>query len=398
MPSGLRFDYVEDLVANIAKRTKTFVENHPVATAVAVGLVGGITYKTYIYYRNRRTCNPLSTILTDPLTALNDLYRVNDDFQSDAKFYKIEDCSQPHEQALDLLNQLVAVYEKEESPIFLLGECTKQDFWPCQLSRTWQPRYRNQFEARVVSSLQEKLNSSDAVHYVGFGCGGMFQDLVIACKLLSQKSDGVLTMHLIDPKFWGFLNLYNKSKDNDLNQPFEVDVQRRADFSEGIDKLVDYVQNMDALMRTLSLDEVKRKICLEPAGIEDPAKQFLSFLKTSFPQAVLNLYLYAKATDYTDYVQKNGLPYPDMVCAADIDDEMSLWRNSLNDYNLLCIKVLQNRPDSSNILLRKGVNNACLQLISLDPVDGWEKERITIGHTSSGAKKKIEVYFTQEGI
>ena len=60
-------------------------------------------------------------------------------------------------------------------------------------------QYRTAFEERATSLLLEKLKSEQPIQYVGFGSGGLFQDLVILAKTLKQKPASSIVINLIDP-------------------------------------------------------------------------------------------------------------------------------------------------------------------------------------------------------
>ncbi len=92
------------------------------------------------------------------------------------------------------LKKMIQNYE-QKSPIFLLNECFARS---CKLSRQHAPQYRNCFDNKTVSTLVEKLQSPDPVHYASFGSGYMFQDLILMTKTLALVPNARLVLHLID--------------------------------------------------------------------------------------------------------------------------------------------------------------------------------------------------------
>jgi hypothetical protein len=303
----------------------------------------------------------LDLLLTDPEKALGRVKKVSNA------------CSKEGEAELEhsvsdevvLFKKLVKKHEKN-CPVFLLGECTSEDWGACCLSRAYCPQYRDQYESRVCDSLLEKLQKNgDAVHYVDFGSGGAFQTLVVLARTLSKKPDSSLAVHLIDPKH----TPHTVSRDT-------LQVHRAVNIHD------DY--NLEPIMPQLlqhgreewggknDEDSVIRKGILSGyALVEEQGKQMIGWLAKTFPDAKLSLSLHESSQSYLNYLEKIGLPSPDVISAADIQDEMSLIHGSMQGYSLLCRQTLQKKPDSINWLLgKKSQSTGCLTQLSLTPLSG----------------------------
>ncbi len=295
------------------------------------------------YYRNKHA---LGLILEDPEVALNHLSIINDQFESAFKTEKLDDCAHPDDQALAKLTSLIQSYE-QESPICLLGECTASD---CPLTRSCQPKYREEFETRVVGQLVAKLKSCDeTVQYVSFGSGGMYQDLVILCKTLTSEPNASLSMHLID--------LQNKCF-TDMRDTIELDYQVKSDtytdLSLNMEEIIKHTREQIKFFKEKPDHEIKKNIQITYASTENKARQFIAFLQKSFPDAELSLHLHNSNEAYLHYIATYKRPYPDVVCAADITTD-NLSDKAYKDYISLSDRVLKNKPESNNTLLAQNI-------------------------------------------
>lgn len=353
-------------------RTRSWIKNNPVKAMCTFGALVALGYKAYKYYlgyRDKRTAEPLVTILHNPLTSLNDLYRINNQFESTFKTEKLDDFSHPDDQALEKLNSLIQSHE-QKSPIFLLGECTQEGEWSCMLSRTYQSKYREQFEKRVVDALVAKTESCDnAVQYVGFGSGHMYQDLVVLCKTLTSNPNASLSVHLIDPQYSCFTDIRDA-----MNLDRQVKPDTHTNLLQSMPELIKVYREKIEDNYTLD-NEISKTIQVVYTKGENTARQFITFLHKAFPKASLSLYLHDSHTAYLGYITKHNIAYPDVICAADIDDEMSRMQGSLPNYIILSKKALQKKPNAFNMLLTKldpKTEGHMVQLvtISLDEVAG----------------------------
>ncbi|MFA6527617.1 MAG: hypothetical protein WCT20_04290 [Candidatus Babeliales bacterium] len=312
----------------------------------------------------------LNLVLTNQAAALNKI-----DTENDAAIQHMKDLDIEKKAPIEQCELFREFVQKQESvcPVILLGECTKEDFWDCRLSRTYQPFYRNCFEENVVTALLGKLTAIDTrqIEYVGFGVGGCFQDFVIVAKTLAQKPNAPLSIHLIDRNF----TPYVKWRD-ELNSGRCIDRDYFSDFIAQKPRLLGYGRKEWA-DENISDTQLEQRLFGECTRIEVQALQFIGFLKKMFPQSHLQLYLHESSESYLDYINRHQMTPADLITAADIQDEMSLLRRSMRDYLLLCEKTLQQNPLSLNFLLDKHPEDekaeACLTKICLEEKPGCKK-------------------------
>ena len=378
------------------EKSKELMKDNPIKTAVAFGILSywGATKATRWYH----TKYPLSTILEDPVVTLNRMLEVNDQFESCMKKEKLDDFKHPDDKALEKLRSLIQFYENK-SPIFLLGECTEGGFMPCPLVRAQQPQYREQFEARVVNQLLAKLktNGDKTVRYVGFGSGGMYPDLRILLEtLIKAPDDASITIDLIDRQYVCFtdvrdamlrnhevtpntyttfggwiINFLDQQKltnaifcsflENDYEKAELWAKSHNIDFKSNVDltNIDDNIINANNKFKAMQTPYTR---------LESRARQFITFLKQSFPKAKLTLRLHSRGKSYLEYIDKRQLPYPDVICAADIttDDFAEI---ALKDYISLCKTVLEKNMNTSNTLLSVKTTTDEGQLITILPFE-----------------------------
>lgn len=231
--------------------------------------------------------------------------------------------------------------------IFMLGECTKQDFSACKLSRLCIPRYRRSYENKVCNALNQKMQEAKSmpVHYVSFACGGLFSDLIVLTKTLTKNPEANIVINLIDLE----------------HSPHVV----ALDIQKNTRQVTENTNiNLDAIMPQII--EIAKKDCKDASNKEIEQafkikylcrdiqfKQLINFLKKSFPRSKLTFVIHNTADSYLRYIEKYGISYPDVITAADIDDEMSILCGGLSDYYNMCIKMLQKKYNAYNILLSK---------------------------------------------
>jgi hypothetical protein len=318
-------------------------------------------------HHSYRTCF-LDLLLTDPQKALGRTQKVFDAYSKDAKV-ELEDPTPDtvglSPDAVGLFKQIVKKHEKN-CPLFLLGECISEDGKVCCLSRAYCPKYRESYESRVCDSLLEKLQKSDAVvHYVDFGSGGAFQALVILARTLSKKPDSSLVVHLIDMKH----TPYTASRDT-LEVNREVTLQDDYDLKAIMPQLLQRgKEEWDGGNEEDSV--IESRILSSYFVAEERGKQMIGWLARTFPHAKLSLSLHESAQSYLNYLEKTGLPSPDVVSAADIQDGKSLDCGSIKNYFLLCYQALQKKPHSINLLLSREKHSVGgLSQLSLTPLSG----------------------------
>lgn len=331
-------------------------------------------------HHSYRTCL-LDLLLTDPQKALGRTKKVSDAYSKEAK----AELEHPTSDVVVLFKQIVKKHEKN-CPVFLLGECTGEDGGACCLSRAYCSKYRDQYELRVRDSLLEKLQKSDDIlQYVDFGSGGSFQTLVILARTLSKKPDSSLAVHLIDVKH----TPYAVSRDT-LQVNREVKLQDDYDLETIMPQLLQRSRE-EWGGKDQEDSELRNGILGGYNLIEERGKQMIGWLARTFPHAKLSLSLHESSQSYLNYLEKAGLPSPDVVSAADIQDEMSLMKGSMRNYGLLCRQALERKADSINWLLdKKSQTKGGLSQVSLAPLS---TESTEVSNEELGT-----IYFTDSAI
>ncbi|MBN2267516.1 MAG: hypothetical protein JW725_04215 [Candidatus Babeliaceae bacterium] len=287
------------------------------------------------------------------------------------------------------IGTIIKKYE-EKCPLLLLGECTLNDDKPCIFSRDLNPKVRKLFEKKVVPALLEKLKTSkEAVHYVSFGAGGMFQDLVILTKTLNKNPEANIIIHFIDPKFYLevlFLEYLHNSREVKKDENYAPTPQALNHFLE-LGKKDIGIQN-----NTYDDETIKKNLYVNFSVLGKALQEFISFLQNNFPKAKLSLFIHSETDDYLPYVENHKLPYPDVIAAADIQDMMSLFQGSLYHYTKLCLISQQNKPSSINFLLGKETEKqANISTISRTEIKGAQK--IDFGEKRLDHNKKLKQYW-----
>lgn len=319
----------------------------------------------------------LDILLTHPKSALDQAYAVYDTCIKEAEGKRVTP---------ENMQYLRDKYTTKH-PLFLLGECTAEDSRPCILSRCYEPNFREQYESRVVTSLGNKLSKLDRpVQYVSFGSGGMFQDHVALTKALAKNPDAKIDVHLIDIKHKYFVACRES-----LNNTREVDYMNNTDPNHVMESARKY-----CLASNQNISEnVLIDLTNDYQYIEFRAQQSIAWLSRTFPQAQLKLYLHDSTASYHAYIDRENIAIPDVIAAADIDDEMSWAYRSGLCYAQLCIRALQRNPLVDNIWLRKDFGRpvALLTSVALEESAGAEKENVKIEND-----EEIPLYITSQKI
>lgn len=275
-------------------------------------------------------------------------------------------------------------------PIFLLGECVQEDWGHCVLSRVYEPNYRQQFESRVVTSLHSKLQSLPRpTQYVSFGSGGLFQDHVILTKTLAKKPDAQLDVHLIDLKHTPYAHCRDL-----LDNTRSVDSHISTDPVPVMSLFKKVAREKEWVAKTMGDEELTSVLVNECEGVEVPAQQSLTWLKKTFPNARLNVYLHDTADSYQHYIERTHAQSPDVIVAADIEDEMSLLQSACPHYVQLCVRAQQKNTHADNLWLTKNRKKGLGELTSLKLTEspGATKEEVQVKGAS------IPVYVTSQQI
>lgn len=320
----------------------------PACAIAAGGLVTAGTMSTLSYAKNKYRF--LHSLLLHPIGALNTIYKTYSAYN--LQLSKIEEgklsIDEDQRKAIPIVLKLIHSYEKI-CPVYFVGECVREDWWDCILSRRFEPSYRESFEQKVVHALIGCLDRNGArpVQYVGFGCGGTFQDFVIAVKTLAQKPDASLVIHLIDRQYTPCVCCLEL-----LNNSHEIVPEIANDYYSVMPLAK---QKYRVKWQAQDVPDVKfeNAVVGESLRIEIHAKQFLAYIQKTFPRAHIVLCLHYDKQNYLEYIEKYHLHYPDVIAAADIQDEMSLLAQAPIHYASLCSEVLQKHPTSQNFWLSR---------------------------------------------
>ncbi len=338
----------------------------------------------FLVYLHQMVRKPhlLDMLLTRPKAALDWGYSVRDKCGQEAeKTGAVEN--------IETTKMLIDQYTKEQ-PLFLLGECVKEDWGHCLLSRIYKPKFRQQFESSVVTSLKNKLTSlARPVQYVSFGSGGMFQDHVILTKTLAKKPDAQLDVHLIDLKY----TPYVKCRDL-LNNTRLVDSHIDTDPTPVMEAFKKLVRDDKAVPESMGDEELTRVLMNVCLNHEVPAQQSLRWLAKTFPQAQLKLHLHDTADSYHQYIERTNTQSADVIATADIQDEMSLIQQAGPNYAQLCVQTLQKNPHADNIWLTKNPRQGIASLARIKLEESAEAEK----HDAEVRGVSIPVYITSQQI
>ncbi len=290
-----------------------------------------LSLSSYVHAINDLIFSPRQ-IIDQPVECLTHIKQVQD------AYYDELDLLLEQADLGEIITQYPQLLEKytAKHPLFLLRECAYYGLGLCSLSRAYVQKYRRGFEDKVVEGILNALQDQDEVHYVSFASGLLFQDLQILLKLLEQKSDAVLHLNFIDPKYrvWAIcLQLLQRAGTDDL-----LAIQ---------DELCK-VKNDD-----MPSDEFVKNMCIEYLEMEARLNQYFSFLEQHFPEARFSAAFYDDIETYLSNEQEEGFVYPDIIAAADIEDGYCLRADVPEQYALFCKRVLQKKPDVYNILLAR---------------------------------------------
>ncbi len=246
-------------------------------------------------------------------------------------------------------NHLVKEFE-QKNPLFFMHECTKQgSLQACPLSRNFIAKARRGFEDHVAKLLLQKASlQEDPIQYMSFASGGLFQDLMILLKFLKQKPDAKMSIHFVDPQFARYVEIYRQFKEGR-----EISSNKGAnDLLPIMDALVQYVR-VTWRLDHLNDQEIAKEVMLYFLWEDASFKQLINYLQRLFPQATLSFMVYTHAEDYLNCMSDQDLPYPDVLVSADIEDDKSISNNAPQHFVLLCKKALEEKPNSSNVLLSR---------------------------------------------
>jgi len=238
-------------------------------------------------------------------------------------------------------------------PIFLLSECSTLQSYsgsaPCFFSRNSHPNFRHSYEETVSNALLEQLKTKkDAVQYVSFGAGGLFQDLVILTKALSQNPASNLEVHIIENEYTLFsyshsqLKLDNKIDDQDIDL---LSIKKT---------LCNITPSNFSVTSSTDDDEILfETLALRYHYIKTIYKQFNGWFQTHFPKTQFSLYLHGNVDNYYAYMNQNKDLAADIIVTADIQDAQSQSLHAQTLYQDLCQQALRKNKTMKNFFLFK---------------------------------------------
>lgn len=243
--------------------------------------------------------------------------------------------------------RLISDFSKKH-PLFLIKECD------CEVSRIHYKPYRDAFEQQIVAACNKKLRgifSRKRLEYTSFGSGCLLQDFIIINKVLVQYPKSIITVNCIDAQ--SSYDILVSVRDT-LNLEREIKIEN-CDY---IDLLPSLLPQILAQNRTqYSIDMSDQDFCNNAMifyiSMEALCKQFLGYFKQAFPMATISLCIYKSTQDYLQHVGKKGKPYPDVLCAIDIEDFGSIMRDASLSYEQLNEKILLKNPSCFNLWFAK---------------------------------------------
>lgn len=271
-------------------------------------------------------------ILLNPVTTLESLDVVYDEFFKEST----------KNTALSKDYQAIIEKFEQKSPIFLLNECSSKY---CFLTRKNHPEFRESFENYVSMNVRQKIAQSaeNSINCVSFGSGGLFQDLIIFTKILSESPTATLTIHLID-------RFFNKTDQNLANFIKEKESDKREWLQAHIHWLIE--------------DEK-----FETTKTKGRIAQFEKFLTKEFPMAAIQVYTHKNVDEYFNCVKKENMLHTDVIFAADVS-------GGLDDYEKLCIETMRHNLSSVNILLLHDDKQAWLHQFFIENAENRTKTTV----------------------
>lgn len=385
-----------------SKAAKGNIEREDVVASGILGTIAAIG--NYLY--NLIYPKPVSTIdslLTDPL----ELSQASQSTADTLNEFATKNKAYSQQQYLDYLSSPDIQTMIDKNPISLLAECETGGM--CVFDRSSKTGYREKFAEYVTTGMINQINEKrdQRVNYTSFGSGGGLQDMIVLTKVLAQKPDSSLNIHLIDRQnriFVRALDYFKMKREIGVKQPdldffghrFNEYVQIIK--AEDLQPLIDakdqltskhvkekddenLIKHYERQISSFPKDEdLKVQLTTNCLQRQKRYKQFITFLTKTFPRAPISLFIHDSADSYCNYLNRESLGYPDVLVAADIQDQMSGIFNASIEYGKLCQETLKNNPKSFNAWLAMvrydeiGIKTAIMSL-SLLPVEG-AKEKI----------------------
>lgn len=200
-------------------------------------------------------------------------------------------------------------------PLIYIAECDEKE---CFFNRKEYPERRSFFEKVLVSDLLSKIKNNHLV-CTSFASGKLFQDLVIASRVLTHYPSLHLTLHAIDKNYVPYNPYQSKNLSNIIQD---------------------------------------KNICDRNSHIYT---EYHNFLSTTFPSASVVLFMYSSVESYIHALESiPTMQHADYVYAIDIEGNQSL-----DCYRWLCTKTLHHNPNSTNMLCNHAKNQLTLHTMAL---------------------------------
>lgn len=189
-------------------------------------------------------------------------------------------------------------------------------------------------------------------------------------KTLAKKPKAHLAIHLIEGNNTPYVtavDFLGFSREITINQ-------KPLNFDNSLSEYKQFMVSMGEELGCMTDDELHIQLVSNCMRIQKKNEQILAWLTKTFPDAKLSLFIHDFTDNYFNYLDKHKLPYADVVSAADIQDEMSLLRDSVTNYAKLCTKTLEKKPSAYNVWLAKqGYEKVSINSLSLNDLQGSEK-------------------------
>lgn len=330
-----------------------------------------------------------NAIVTDSKTALITLNKARDSFYKNmhTKYQETQKTTKNGTNMATIMNSYASAQAKQLSvqfPAFMLDECTTYDASLCVFSRFANPHLRAAFETyttQMIAKIVEKHKKPNTIFsYVGFGVGNAYQDFAVIIKALNANPTMSLNIHLIDGS-----NIVYTTPCDFLKRSHEIVPGAVFDWQGQLNAYIEHTKTLDDRITndlTSKYDETVMTIMSNVHTEDLKWQQFIQTLRTMFPHATIRLFIHDLAENYTAYIHNNGLEQADLITATDIQDEMSLLRNSVKMLYNLTHQTAQKNPHIKTVWLSHWNNGIGIRTISAQKdIESHNKiEEIPIGH------------------
>lgn len=107
--------------------------------------------------------------------------------------------------------------------------------------------------------------------------------------------------------------------------------------------MYELAEKNQSLKRNLHLESVHKSQLMN--------EEFISWFNHFFKASTIKLFAHTSKESYLSHQAKCKLPAADIIAAADMEDFECQEKNALLDYEDLCSKTLNKKPNSKNYLL-----------------------------------------------